>query len=129
MSKASSAANALDPNLLNFEIRHGMHRIRCGVLDDALDAVSGQTAPSNPTLRRRSFDRFRTLINAAASVKLATMPPEFAGPLVLTRDDLRRVPTQPGAPSFGSAPRVQNRPPAPATTADAPETAPTLPAV
>jgi hypothetical protein len=124
MSKASSAANALDPNLLNFEIRHGMHRIRCGVLDDALDAVSGQTAPSNATLRRRSFDRFRTLINAAASVKLATMPSDFAGPLVLTRDDLRRVPTQPGAPSFGSAPRVQNRPPAPTAAAEAPDATP-----
>jgi hypothetical protein len=34
---------------------------------------------------------------------------------VLTRDDLRRVPTQPGAPSFGSAPRVQSRPAAPAS--------------
>jgi hypothetical protein len=114
MSKASSAAPAFDPNLVNFEIRHGMQRIRCAVLDDALDAVSGQTAPSNSTLRRRSFDRFRTLINAAASVKLATLPTDFAGPLVLTRDDLRRVPTQPGAPSFGSAPRAQSRPPAPA---------------
>jgi hypothetical protein len=44
-------------------------------------------------------------------VKLATLPTDFAGPLVLTRDDLRRVPPQPGAPSFGSAPRAQSRPP------------------
>jgi hypothetical protein len=56
-------------------------------------------------LRRRSFDRFRTLINVAAKLKLRTLPPGAIGPIVLTHEDLRCVPPETGVPSFGSSAR------------------------
>ena len=56
-------------------------------------------------LRRRSFDRFRTLINVAAKLKLRTLPSGSIGLIVLTREDLRRVPPETGVPSFGSSAR------------------------
>ncbi len=94
---------------IRFEVRDGVRRVSCTVSDEALEAASALTLPSTPLTRRRSFDRFRTLIDAAATLKLATLPRTATGPLLLTRDDLRRVPPQTGAPVFGSALRVLPR--------------------
>jgi len=101
----SNAVSTLDPNVIRFEVRDGIRRISCTVLDDALEVVSGLTAPSTAMLRRRSFDRFRTLINAAAKLKLGTLPAGSIGPLILNREDLRHVPPETGMPSFGSSAR------------------------
>ena len=89
-----------------FEVRDGMRRISCTVSDEALEAVSGLPTPSSAALRRKSFDRFRTLINAAATLKLVGLPPGFAGPLALDGTDLRRVPAEKGVPVYGSSARV-----------------------
>lgn len=105
MMRNSNAVSTLDPNVIRFEVRDGIRRISCTVLDDALEVVSGLTAPSTAMLRRRSFDRFRTLINAAAKLKLGTLPAGSIGPLILSREDLRHVPPETGMPSFGSSAR------------------------
>ena len=88
-----------------FEVRDGIRRVICTVSEEALEAASGLTAPSTNASRRKSFDRYRSLIDAAAKLKLKTMDPGFVGPLVLSSADLRRVPPEVGVPSFGSAPR------------------------
>ena len=88
-----------------FEVRDGIRRVICSVAEEALEAASGLTAPSTNASRRKSFDRYRALIDAAAKLKLKTLPPGFAGPLVLSSADLRCVPPEVGVPSFGSAPR------------------------
>lgn len=88
-----------------FEVRDGIRRVVCIVAEEALEAASGLTAPSTNASRRKSFDRYRSLIDAAAKLKLKTMEPGFDGPLVLSSADLRRVPPEVGVPSFGSAPR------------------------
>lgn len=90
---------------MRFEVRAGVRRISCAVLDEALEAMSGLTAPSTVALRRGSFGRFRTLIDAAAKLKLEALPPGFVGPVVLNSEDLRCVPPQAGAPSFGISAR------------------------
>ncbi len=95
---------------LTFEVRNGVSRVRVGVMDAALDAVSSLATPSTRALRQRSFDRFRTLINEAARMKLATLPAGFHGTIMLTKDDLRRVPPQFGTPLFGSVARETTRP-------------------
>lgn len=107
MTKAlsSGADPGLDAGATRFQIRDGIRLINCNVSDEALEAVSGLTAPSTTALRRKSFDRFRTLINAAAKLKLKTLPPEFIGLLALTSRDLRRVPPETGVPLYGSAQR------------------------
>jgi hypothetical protein len=117
MSRTPPVVATQDGNVISFEVRAGMRRIRCSVSDEALEAVSGMTAPSTLTQRRKSFDRFRTLINAAAQLKLRNLPPEYAGPLVLTRQDLRSVPPETGVPTFGSAARPSSRPAAIVTVA------------
>ena len=93
-----------------FEIRSGMRKVSCSISDDALEAASGLTAPSTVTLRRRSFDRFRTLINQAATLKLANLPADCNDPMMLTRDDLRRVPAVTGEPQYGIAVRTRPAP-------------------
>jgi hypothetical protein len=105
MSRASEAVAARAENFIRFEVRDGIRRVKCAVLDDALEAAAGLTAPTSVTLRRRSFDRFRTLIDAAAQMKLKTQPGGPADTLMLTRSDLRSVPPQKGVPSFGVTPR------------------------
>lgn len=110
MAKTLRTSSAHEGNFVRFEIRDGHHRISCAVLDDALDALSGLTAPSSMLLRRRSFERFRSLINVAAELKLKTLPSGSLGPIVLSREDLRRVPPDSGTPSFGSSGRGLNRP-------------------
>ena len=109
MSGTSNAVSPLDGNFIRFEIRDGIRRISCAVSDEALEAVSGLTAPSTVMLRRRSFDRFRTLINVAAKLKLRTLPSGSIGLIVLTGEDLRRVPPETGVPSFGSSARGPTR--------------------
>ena len=89
----------------NFEVRDGIRRIRCNISEEALEAVSGLSAPSTNALRRKSFDRFRTLIDAAAKLKLKTLPPGFSGMVAISSTDLRSVPHEAGVPSYGSAPR------------------------
>ena len=91
--------------MIDFEVRDGIRRIACAISDEALDAVSGLPLPSTLALRRRAFDRFRGLIDAAAKLKLQKLPPETAGPLVLSSSDLRRVPPVSGVPLFGTSPR------------------------
>jgi hypothetical protein len=88
---------------VRFEVRDRTRRIVCAVSDEALEAVSDLAAPSTDTMRRRSFDRFRTLIDAAAKLKLSALPDSFLGPVLLSSDDLRRVPAEQGVPLFGSS--------------------------
>ena len=88
-----------------FEVRDGIRRVVCIGAEEALEAAAGLTAPSTNASRRKSCDRYRSRIDAAAKLKLRTMEPGFAGPLVLSSADLRRVPPEVGVPSFGSAPR------------------------
>lgn len=99
-----SNLHALDqaPKPIRFEIQAGQGRVNCDVADEALEGVSRLTTPSTPTARRQAFQRFRTLIHAAAEMKLATMPPGFTGPLLLSSGDLRRVTTDRGAPAYGT---------------------------
>jgi Protein of unknown function (DUF1488) len=96
-------ATALDGSLIRFEIRDGMRRISCAVSNDALDAASGLTGACTPAARRRSFERFRTLIHAAALLRLEAQPLGSIDPIILTDGDLRSVPPQVGTPRFGSS--------------------------
>ena len=105
MTEAPSSVPALDPSVVRFEVRVGIRRISCNVSDEALEAASGLAAPSTMMLRRKSFDRFRTLIDAAARLKLETLPSGFSGPIVLSIGDLRRVPPEVGVPALGSVGR------------------------
>jgi hypothetical protein len=113
MSRTSNAGSPVEGNVIRFEVRDGMRRIGFAVLGDALEAVSGLTVPSTAMLRQRSFDRFRTLINVAARLKLKTLPAGSSGPVILTREDLRRVPPEAGVPSFGNSARGPSRPASP----------------
>ena len=110
MSMTPAAASSLDGNFLRFEVRDGIRRISCSVSDEALNAVSGLTAPSTPMERRKSFDRFRTLIHAAAMLRLRALSPGSVGSLVLTHRDLRCVPPESGTPLFGSSAKGSTRP-------------------
>jgi hypothetical protein len=110
MRRTSAADSTAEGNVIRFEVRDGIHRISCAVLYDALEAVSGLTVPSTVTLRQRSFDRFRTLINVAAKLKLRTLPAGYTGPITLNREDLRQVPPEAGVPSFGGSARTPARP-------------------
>jgi len=110
MRRTSTATLAAEGNVIRFEIRDGIRRISCAVLYDALEAVSGLTVPSTVALRQRSFDRFRTLINVAAKLKLRTLSSGSIGPIILDREDLRRVPPEAGVPSFGSSTRTPTGP-------------------
>ncbi|MEJ0020905.1 MAG: DUF1488 family protein [Acetobacteraceae bacterium] len=105
MSQTSVADPSLEADSIRFEIRNGLQRVGCIVSDEALESASGLAAPSTMMQRRRSFDRFRTLVNAAAVLKLKELPSGSVYPIVLTSDDLRRVPSEKGAPAFGSAGR------------------------
>jgi hypothetical protein len=110
MNPMDSAASPPGAGGIQFEIRNGVHKVNCSISDDALEAVSGLTAPSTLSSRRRSFDRFRTLINKAATMKLAGLPEGAGDPMMLTRDDLRRVPAVTGEPEYGSAVRSRPQP-------------------
>ena len=101
-----AAATIADTDLVHFEVRDGSRRVRFDISDEALDAVSGLAAPFTAALRRRSFDRFRMLINEAAKLKLRTLPSGIVGPVVLSSSDLRRVPPEIGMPAFGSTGRA-----------------------
>ena len=103
MSRKSQATSALHANVIRFEIREGIRRISCAIADDALEAASALTVPSTSVLRRRSFERFRTLIHAAAQLKSRTLPFGSAGPILLTREDFQSVRPQRGGPSYGSS--------------------------
>lgn len=105
MTGVSSTIPAIGAGLTRFEIRDGIRRVSCNVSDEALEAVSGLAVPSTTASRRKSFDRFRTLIDAAAKLKLKTLPPGFVGLVVLSSGDLRCVPPAAGVPPFGSSPR------------------------
>jgi len=89
---------------IRFEIRDGARRVSCAVSGEALDAVAGLSAPSTPALRRASFDRFRTLIHAAAVMRLVAGT-ESGEPILITGRDLKRVPSAPGLPKFGTSGR------------------------
>lgn len=105
MARTLNATSTPEGTFMRFEVRDGIHRISCTILAEALEAASGMAAPSTPLLRRRSFDRFRTLIDAAAKLKWEALPPGSVGSLVLTSEDLRSVPPQAGVPLFGSSAR------------------------
>ena len=85
---------------IDFLVRHGVHKVMCTVSIEALEGASGLPPCSKPQLHRRSFDRFRTLIEAAAQRKLADLPAGSVGPITLTSDDLRRVPASVGMPNY-----------------------------
>jgi len=110
MTEHLNAAPLVDNSPVCFEVRNGMRRVSCVVSDEALDAVSSLPLPSTSGLRRRSFDRFRTLIHAAAQLKLNALPSEFSGSILLNTEDLRSVPPEKGVPVFGSAARTIVRP-------------------
>lgn len=99
---ASSDLSALTTTNITFEIRSGIHRVQCGVANEALDAASGCIEPSTPALRRRSFDRFRTLIHEAAMIQFGARPPGCVDPILVTSADLRRVPSRTGSPNMGT---------------------------
>lgn len=105
MTRVVNTDPAPDPSITQFEVRDGVRRVICSVSDEALEAASGLAAPSTPVLRRKSFDRFRTLIDAAAKLKLNTLPAGSLGPIVLSSQDLRCVPPAAGVPLFGSMSR------------------------
>ncbi len=105
MTRAAGLGLTAEPSSIQFEVRDGIRRVTCTVSEEALDAVSGLAGPSSTALRRRSFDRFRGLIDAAAKLKLKTLAPGWVGPLMLSSGDLRSVPPVSGVPAFGSSPR------------------------
>jgi hypothetical protein len=119
VTTTSSTSVKLTDDMIRFEIRDGMRRVSFVVSNEALEAASGLPGLSSAMLRRRSFDRFRTLIHAAAARRLAALPLGFVSPIVLTGRDLRSVPPERGAPAFGSSGRAPARP-----TADEPPAAP-----
>jgi hypothetical protein len=100
-SSSPDSIRATEPHC--FEIRVGVRRIACNVSDDVLHAVIGLPDGSTPTQRRRAFDRFRMLIDAAAKLKLGLLPADFGGPLALSSLDLRAVPPASETPVLGSA--------------------------
>jgi hypothetical protein len=106
MMTTSGTGSLPDEDLIRFEIRDGVHRISCAISDEALESVSGLISPFTAILRRRSFDRFRVLINAAAKLKLTSRP---IRPIILTSEDLRRAPPESGGPLFGSPVRNSTR--------------------
>ena len=110
MATAPDTAVKPEDDAISFEIRDGTRRVSCVVSNEALEAAAGLPELSAPMLRRRSFDRFRTLIHAAAAARLAALPPGFAGPIVLTSRDLRSVPPDRHTPAFGSSGRAPTRP-------------------
>lgn len=103
MTKPISAALTLNEGFTRFQVRAGIRLISCDVADEALEAVSSLALPSTSSTRRKSFDRFRTLIDAAAKLKLKDLPPGFGGPLALSSEDLFRVPPPPRTSAYGSA--------------------------
>jgi hypothetical protein len=117
-TSSGSSPKAAD-DVIRFEIRDGIRRVSFVVSNEALEAASGLPGLSSAMLRRRSFDRFRTLIHAAAARRLASLPLGFVSPVVLTGRDLRAVPTERGTPAFGSSGRTPARP-----AADEPQAAP-----
>jgi hypothetical protein len=92
-----------------FQVRHHTHKIACAVSAEALEDASGLPPESSEQMHRRSFDRFRTLIEAAAQYRLSALPPSFCGPITLTAQDLRRVPHVVGMPSYAQLPRRETR--------------------
>jgi hypothetical protein len=91
MAAVSSVVVDLNDDTILFEIRDGTRRVSCVVSNEALEAAAGLPELSAPMLRGRSFDRFRTLIHAAADARLAALP-GLVGPIVLTSRDLQSVP-------------------------------------
>ena len=87
---------------IEFLVQHGRHRVRCAVSAEALDVVCGHIEPTTGLSRRRAFERFRTLINAAAIRKLEGSPQGVGNTLFLDGDDLRAVPHVAGTPVFGT---------------------------
>lgn len=90
---------------IRFEVIVGTRRVSCEVSDAALEAAAGLVTPSTSTARRRSFDRFRTLINKAAQMKVARTGTQDNALVMLESEDLRHVPLTKGIPLFGSATR------------------------
>lgn len=100
----------LGPDLSNashigFEILVGTRRISCAVSNEALEAAAGLALPSTSVARRRSFDRFRTLIHSAATLKFSDSTKKVGDCVMLQSEDLRRVPLEKGVPVFGTTAR------------------------
>ncbi|WP_173576031.1 DUF1488 family protein [Acetobacter fallax] len=94
-----------DTGYIPFEILVGTRRVSCGVSNEALEAAAGLGALSGSVARHQSFHRFRTLIHAAAVLKLTRSGKKAEGLLLLGSDDLRLVPLEKGIPVFGRVPR------------------------
>jgi hypothetical protein len=108
VSSPTSAGTAA-PGSARFEIRDQTRRISCVVSNEALEVASNLPLPSTIMSRQRSFNRFRTLIDVAARLKLSRMPGGFTGSLTILPDDLRHVPDLEGAPQFGTMSWVMRR--------------------
>ena len=103
MSGAPELLDEVPPRpSIEFLIQHGSHRVRCAVTADALDSVCGHAEPTTDSVRRRAFERFRTLINVAAQRKLDGLGADAGDSLLLTCEDLRAVPHVAGTPVFGT---------------------------
>ncbi|MBB2200886.1 DUF1488 family protein [Gluconacetobacter tumulisoli] len=109
MTTSQDANQVPDDRFIRFEVQDGSRRVGCMVSGEALEAAAGLALPSTSLSRRRSFDRFRTLINAAAKLKLAGTAQRQDGCLILESEDLRRVPPEAGVPLFGSFFRDNSR--------------------
>ncbi len=95
-------ASIAEKNLVHFEVRDGMRRISCAISNDTLDAAVGLKDVGTPADRRRSFERFRSMIHVAALLRWKAQPLGSVAPVILTDRDLCDVPPKIGNPRFGS---------------------------
>ena len=65
MATGLNTAVKLKDDAIRFEIRDGMRRVSCAVLNEALEAAAGLPQLSAPMLRRRSFDRMHIVTGRA----------------------------------------------------------------
>lgn len=105
MTSPQLAPNLSNASHIGFEILVGTRRISCGVSNEALEAAAGLALPSTSVARRRSFDRFRTLIHSAAKLKFSDSIEKMDDYVLVQSDDLRRVPLEKGVPVFGTTTR------------------------
>ena len=110
MRAMAIAASADEAGYTPFEVRSGNRRVRCLVADTTLDAASGLSELPTLTLRRRSFEKFRTLIQATAQRMLGELPVGFIGSLVISGEDMRQTTPEQGMAVFGDAGRRNPRP-------------------
>ncbi|GBR03182.1 DUF1488 family protein [Acetobacter oeni] len=105
MTLTPQPSDQADRGHISFEIFAGNQRVSCRVLDEALEAAAGLASPATLAARRQSFQRFRVLIHAAATLKFARSGKASDVIVMLGSEDLRHVPPEKGVPVFGKIPR------------------------